>query len=109
MKIIGFFVNLIYWLWLFLIPTGIMGFLAYYKYYNNPKSLTLPIIIFVTGIILGVFLAELVRRKRGLAYFFSRINASPDFDKFSTSDDEDKASLNKEADLKKNNEVTGRT
>ena len=101
MKIIRFFVNLIYWLWLFLIPAGIMGYFAFYKYYENPGRLTLPIIILVTGIILGVFLAELVRRKRGLAYFFSRINASPDFDKYSTSDDGDKASINNEADLKK--------
>jgi len=70
MKIPSFFINLIYWLWLFLIPAGAMGYFAFYKYYNNPRRLTLPIVIFITGIILGVFLAEGVRRKRGLTYFF---------------------------------------
>ena len=69
-----------------------MGVIAYIKYYNNPKNTILPIFILLIGIILGAFIAELVRRKRGLAYFFSRINASPDFDKFSTSDKESKTS-----------------
>jgi hypothetical protein len=67
-----------------------LGVYAYYRYYNNPRNLTLPIVITIAGMALGILLAERVRRKRGLAYFFSRINASPDFDKFSRSEEEDK-------------------
>ncbi len=88
MKFISFLIGLVYWLWLFLIPAGIMGVIAYIKYYNNPKNMVAPVVISLIGVFLGVFIAELVRRKYGLAYFFSRINASPDYDKFSTSDKE---------------------
>ncbi len=93
MKFVQFLIDLVYWLWLFLIPTGILGFYAYYRYYNNPKNLALPIAILIAGIVLGIWLAERIRRKRGLAYFFSRITASPDFDKFSRSEEKDKAAF----------------
>jgi hypothetical protein len=86
MKFVQFLIDLVYWLWLFLIPTGILGVYAYYRHYKNPKNLALPLLIIIVGIVLGIWLAESIRRKRGLAYFFSRINASPDFDKFSTSE-----------------------
>jgi hypothetical protein len=90
MKFVQFLIDLIYWLWLFLIPTGILGVYAYYRYSNNPKNQAIPLLILIVGVILGICLAESIRRKRGLAYFFSRINASPDFDKFSTSEEKDK-------------------
>jgi|SRR5450432_4330945 len=91
MKFVQFFIDLIYWLWLFLIPTCVFGIYAYYRHYNNPRNLAFPLFIFFVGVILGICLAESIRRKRGLAYFFSRINASPDFDKFSTSEEKDKS------------------
>jgi uncharacterized membrane protein YfcA len=90
MKFVQFLIDLIYWVWLFLIPTGILGVYAYYRHYINPKNLALPLLILIAGIVLGIWLAEGIRRKRGLAYFFSRINASPDFDKFSSSEQKDK-------------------
>jgi hypothetical protein len=89
------------WLWLFLIPAGILGFIAYSKYYDNPKNITVPLILFLVGISLGIFIAEFVRRKFGLAFFFSRINASPDYDKFSTSDNEDKTLSTDEKEVKR--------
>jgi hypothetical protein len=101
MKFFLFLVKLIFWLWLFLIPVGIMGFIAYSKYYDNPKNISVPIIFLLIGVSLGIFIAEFVRRKFGLAYFFSRINASPDYDKFSTSVNEDKPLSTDEQEVKK--------
>ena len=39
------------------------------------------------------FIAEFLRRKFGLTFFFSKITASPDYDNYSKSDNEDRLSL----------------
>jgi hypothetical protein len=95
-KIFSFIINLIFWLWLFLMPSCILGVIAYYKYYNNPKNLFLPVVILVVGVSLGILLAEFVRRKFGLDIFFGKINASSDFDKLSSSDEENSNSKKEE-------------
>jgi hypothetical protein len=69
-----------------------LGVVAYFIYYNNPKNLYLPAGILVVGISMGVLFAEFIRRKIGLDIFFGRIRSSPDFDKLSRSDEENKES-----------------
>ena len=88
MKYLSVLVDFILWFWLFIIPAGIAGFLAYNRYYHHPKNLTIPVVLFIIGIALGIFLAEIVRRKIGLNYFFSSIKASADFDKMNQPDEE---------------------
>lgn len=82
--LLDFLINMILWLWLFLIPAGTAVVIAYFRYYSNQlNNIIIPLVLILTGIALGTFLAEYIRRKFGLTYFFSRINASPDFDNLS--------------------------
>ena len=80
MKVFMFFINVLYWLSIFLVPFGIFGFLALWLYSESQNNLILSIIITIGGIILGIILAELIRRKYGLDNFFGRRIATPDVD-----------------------------
>lgn len=75
-----FFINSIFWLWLFIVPAGLLGFLSLWIYVKSPDNLISSIVISIIGIILGVVLAEFVRRKYGLDNFFGRLHATPDID-----------------------------
>jgi uncharacterized membrane protein YeaQ/YmgE (transglycosylase-associated protein family) len=80
MKVLQFFVNAIYWLWLFIVPTGILGFLAIWLYFKSSDNLVFSIIIGSIGTTLGVVFAEYIRKKYGLDNFFGRLIATPDID-----------------------------
>jgi len=80
MRVFMFFINGIFWLWLFVVPTGILGFAAFWLYIKNPGNIIFSIIISIIGIVSGFFLAEYVRKKYGLDNFFGRISATPDID-----------------------------
>ena len=76
MRVLKIFVSVIFWLWLFIIPTGIMGLLVFLLYKKSPGNLPYFILLAVLGIIAGVFLAEHIRKKYGLYNFFSRVIAT---------------------------------
>lgn len=78
MKILEFFINTIYWLWIFIVPSGVLSFLGFWLYQKESKNLTLSILLSIAGIILGIYFAEKVRRKYGLSNFFSGIMSSND-------------------------------
>jgi hypothetical protein len=80
MKLMMFIVNSIYWLWLFIVPSGIIGFIALWLYINNAIGIYLSIFMGVTGLISGVLLAEYIRKHYGLNNFFSRLSSTPDID-----------------------------
>lgn len=80
MKIFMFFINAIYWLGIFIVPTGIMSFLGIWIYIKNESNLLYSIILIIVGLVLGIFLAEKIRRKYGLDNFFGRLSATPDID-----------------------------
>ena len=73
-----FFINSIFWLWLFIVPTGIFSFLAFLLYEKNNNNLPYSVFLALAGFILGIILAEYVRKNYGLDNFFGRISASPD-------------------------------
>jgi hypothetical protein len=73
MKAFMFFINLIFWLWLFIIPAGGFGLLGYLLYQKSNDNLLYVILIGIVGVVLGVALAEYVRRKLGLSTFFGSI------------------------------------
>ena len=75
-----FFINAIFWLWLFIVPAGILGFIAIWLYLKSHENLPFSIIIGLVGIVCGVTLAEYVRKKYGLDNFFGRLRATPDID-----------------------------
>jgi hypothetical protein len=80
MKLFMFFINSIYWLWAFAVPVIIAGLPAWYLYEKEHKNLPYSILLLIAGIVLGVILAEAIRRKHGLVSFFSRLSATPDLD-----------------------------
>lgn len=75
-----FLVNAFYWLWIFIIPSGILGFLSFWLYIRPADNFVYSIILSIAGIILGIILAEFVRKRYGLDNFFGRISATPDID-----------------------------
>ena len=80
MRILKFFIGLVFWLWLFIIPTGMMGLLGFLLYKKSVDNLLYFIFLSAFGIIAGVVLAEHIRKKYGLDYFFSRVIATPELD-----------------------------
>ena len=78
MRIFLFFINLIYWLWAFIVPVIILGIPALLLYSQSPKNLNLSVTLLVTGIVLGVYIAEKIRKGYGLTSFFSRLSETPD-------------------------------
>lgn len=80
MKIFMFFINAIFWIWLFIVPAGILGFIAVWLYVKSSQNLVYSIIIGLVGVITGIILAEHVRKKYGLDNFFGRLRATPDID-----------------------------
>lgn len=80
MKLFMFIINTIYWLSLFIIPAGVLGFIAYYKYVESSDNLIMSICLSFLGTVAGILLAEFIRRKYGLDNFFGRRLATPDID-----------------------------
>ena len=78
MKLFMLFINSIFWLWLFIVPAGILSFIGYWIYAKDSSNSTYAVMLAVLGILLGIYLAENVRRKYGLSKFFGRISESPD-------------------------------
>jgi hypothetical protein len=91
MKVFMFFINLIFWLWAFIVPAGICSFFGWLIYIRSHSNLPFSILMSCTGIAVGIWLAETIRRKYGLSHFFSRIMASPDLDPREEAEKEDKA------------------
>ena len=80
MKAFMFFVNSVFWLWLFVVPTGVLGFFALWLYVKSPDNSNFSVAISIAGVILGIVLAEFVRRRYGLDNFFGALRATPDID-----------------------------
>jgi uncharacterized BrkB/YihY/UPF0761 family membrane protein len=81
-KLTRILIQAVYWLWAFIIPAGIMGFIAFWLYIKSPENHTYSIFIGGIGIAFGIFLAEYIRRHYGLDNFFGRISSSEDLDNF---------------------------
>lgn len=62
--------KIIYWLQIFFAPMLLFGVIALVIYANNRA---LAIALLILGFVTGIFLAEFIRRKYGLAKFFSRL------------------------------------
>ncbi|MEO5942468.1 MAG: hypothetical protein ABIP30_15965, partial [Ferruginibacter sp.] len=80
MKVFMFFINAIQWLSIFIVPAGILGVVGLWYYVDSSTNLLLSIILWVVGVTLGIFLAEVIRRRYGLDNFFGRRLATPDID-----------------------------
>ena len=75
MKFIAKFIELIYWLQLFISPTAILGFIGFIIYMNMKNS-TGQVIFFIMlglGAAIGIYFAERIRRREGCSIFMGRI------------------------------------
>ncbi len=80
MKIIKHIVDLIFWLWAFIIPAAILGFFAFLLYRKSASNLPYSVLMAIAGIIIGAVLAEYIRRKYGLDYFFGKLLSTPELE-----------------------------
>jgi len=86
MKILAFLIDAIYWLGLFITPAAILCFVALWFYWSNTISLLLSVVIGIAGIILGIVLAEYVRKRYGLNNFWSGVSTNLNMDKNNVAD-----------------------
>jgi hypothetical protein len=79
MKLMRWFVQAIFWLQAFAAPVLLFGFIAVLVYIKTGRT-TVPIVLVAIGIIIGIVVAEYIRRKYGLDSFFGRIYGPNDMD-----------------------------
>ena len=73
-----FFINGIYWLWAFIVPVLILGIPGWLLYEKSETNLVFFILLALLGIVVGVYVAERIRKGPGLSKFFGSISASAD-------------------------------
>lgn len=69
-------VQLMFWIQAFAGPVLVMSLIALFVYSRGEKFKEVAILIQVAGVIAGVIVAELIRRKYGLDNFFGNIRDS---------------------------------
>lgn len=70
--------EVIYWVFIFLSPVILSGIIGYITFANFDIPITALYICLSIGTILGVLLAEYIRRVYGCVSFWSRILSTPD-------------------------------
>jgi hypothetical protein len=80
MKVVKFLVEGLYWLNIVFVPIFLLGGVGYllYHYYATTLTLAACILLLVTGITLGIYWAEKVRKTIGCSVFVNRIFSSRD-------------------------------
>ena len=70
--------NIVSWIIIFISVILFFSIISFIIYFSNNSLLFLSIIIEIIGIIIGVFIAEYVRRKYGCPYFLGMIRDNPE-------------------------------
>jgi uncharacterized membrane protein len=78
MRLINLLITSLLWLQVFIVPTGILGFVAFLLYKRSATNLPFSIIIAGAEVAGGILLAERIRRGRGLAETFGRLLSTPE-------------------------------
>jgi hypothetical protein len=68
------FVRMIFWLQAFIVPVIVLGVISFFV------SPGLRIFLLIAAVILGILVAEYIRRRFGLESFFGRIYGPNDMD-----------------------------
>jgi uncharacterized membrane protein len=80
MRVLMFFIDACLWLSVFIVPAGIVFFIAFLLYNKSSAFLPLSIIITAIGMYLGFRLAEYIRKKYGLLDFFAKLLSTPELE-----------------------------
>ena len=86
MRLVRWFIQLIFWLQAFAAPLIFFSLIAIWVYSNGEQNKTIAIVLLVLGVITGILAAEYIRRKIGLDTFFARIYGPADESKQSSED-----------------------
>ncbi len=80
-KLVIWLLQIVFWLQAFAAPFLLFGLLSIFVYDDGKHNKGLAIVLLVSGVVAGTFLAEWIRRKYGLEAFFANIYNSNDLDK----------------------------
>lgn len=75
-----FFIEIFYWCLIALCPILIITIINMLIYNYICISFTLLVIVEIIGVILGIILAEYIRRKYGCSVFYSKLMNTPDLE-----------------------------
>ena len=79
-KVVTWLIRVLFWLQAFVAPLLVFGLLSFIVYRKGEHNKALAIVLLVLGAMAGTIHAEWIRRKYGLATFFSKIYGSPELD-----------------------------
>lgn len=71
--------EVIYWIQLFMAPFLPLSIIGLIIYFNNTNYAWLCIILILIGTVLGIILAERIRRKYGTVTYMGRIKGNSEF------------------------------
>ncbi len=71
--------EVIYWFQIFLAPFIPLSIISIIIYFNNTNDGWLCILLMIIGAILGIILAERIRRKYGTTTYMGRIRGNSEF------------------------------
>ena len=71
--------EVVYWIELFLAPFLPLSIIGVIIYFNNTNYGWLSIVLMITGGVLGILLAERIRKKYGTATYIGRIRGNSEF------------------------------
>ena len=92
MKIVVFLVEFLGWLLIVaspFIPAALIAFVVYQNHHST-KGIVLSLSIATLGLLLGIFWATRIWKKKGTINYLSRVISSPDFDEMSKNDGQKK-------------------
>ena len=79
-NIIKWFIRIIFWLQIFVVPVLLFGLIAFDIYFKGERYSDIVIGVLGIGIISGIVIAEYIRKKIGLETFFARIYGPDELD-----------------------------
>jgi uncharacterized membrane protein YfcA len=71
--------EVIYWIQIFLAPFLPLSIIGVIIYFNNVNYSWLCIVLIIIGAVLGIILAERIRRKYGTTTYMGRIKGNSEF------------------------------
>jgi FtsH-binding integral membrane protein len=77
-RLLRFIVNTFLWLQVFIVPAALFGFAAFLLYKHSKANLPWALLLGGAGFVGGIWLAERIRRRRGLLRTFGRLRSTPE-------------------------------
>ena len=78
-RLFDIIMEIIYWILIFLTPLLAIGIIGVIIYLNKPDNYWISILLFIAGAVLGIMLAERIRRKYGTTTYMGRIQGNSEF------------------------------